>query len=546
VLKFSGRFIFAAEMKKGLLVFCCIALCFATNAQPLIGHPCCTQSEIGFEPCADTINILRRHEFYDIGVILPSWLHVVDPNYVAVIEGRVRSNLVNGSHGPHISHEDLPFYHYSHDVDFDILPDKTEDNRFQNYLPLLVYHKKDGDDTVLAQAVHVEWESGLGMCNRVNPLKDDNDAGRSGGFFSAGHELGDVIWNWPSVGDWVHVEGTYVWDRGHPPSEAEIHPPRLVAIKRSLPEQITIGDSSVKFASRLDIFGSGDGGALQNNRYNAKPFVRRVNMSSKDYEFTVRVDLTKPSPNAHLRYKLERRKSDTFSQYEMVEMNDDSGTAHITIPWRSKNANDLEIYARTIYVFWDEGKGSSTEEPVDIYKVKLTNLKFRHINDRLSKAEVRLFANIGSNWIFINDFCGKKGKILSKGLGKTYKHKWTLNNEFTICVPRGKSFRVYMSGWEVDGIDLLSGDILDPGSACDKKTKRFFKNRIFSIRNMLLKGCLDDEFGEISNLHAYDKLGRTDHFSNSPKEGKNDDPCPFSKFDLKDRYFLSYTIEKIN
>ena len=230
----------------------------------------------------------------------------------------------------------------------------------------------------------------------------------------------------------------------------------------------------------------------------------------------------------------------------MIETNDDSGSAHILIPWKTKNANDLEIYARTIYLYWDEGKGVDNELPVDIYKVKLTNLKLRHISDRASRAEFRLFANVGSEWIFVNDFHGKKGKILTRGLGKTRKHKWTLNNEFTVCVPRGKSFRVYMAGWEVDGVDLLAGKILDPNSPCDKKNKRFIKDKIFSIKNMLLKGCLDDEYGEISNLHSYDKLGRTDHFTNSPKEGRNDDPCPFSKYDLKDTYFLSYTIEKVN
>ncbi|HLP20157.1 MAG TPA: hypothetical protein VK174_07650 [Chitinophagales bacterium] len=515
-------------------------------AQPLSTNPCCTQSEEGFLPCRDTIDILRRHEFYDIGVILPSWLPIMSKDYIAILEGRVGSNLVNGTHGPHVSHEDLPFYHYSHDVDFDVIPDKTDDNRFTNYLPLLVYHKGEKNDTSLHNIVRCEWECGLGMCNKVNPLRYDNDAGRSGGFYTAGHELKDKIWNWPSVGDWVHVEGHYVWDRGHPPSEAEIHPPRFVAIKRSLAEQVVIGDSSVKFATRVDIFASGDGGALQNNRFNAPTYVQRVNMSSKDYEFTVKIDLPRPSPNAQLKYKLDRRKGDSFSQYELIEPNSDSATARVLIPWKTKNANDLEIYARTLYFYWDEGRGVAAELPVDIYKIKLSSLKFKYINDKLSKAEVRLFVNVGSDWVFLNDFHGKKGHILTKGLGKTYKHHWNLHNEFTVYVPRGKQFRVYISGWEVDGIDLLAGDILDPASACDKKTKRFFKNRIFSIQNMLLKGCLDDVYGEISNLHSFDKLGRIDYFTNSPHEGKNDDPCPFSKFDLKDRYFITYTIEKLN
>lgn len=525
------------------LLFLSIGLC---AQYPLNEHPFSTQSEEGFSPCRDTISMLKLHEFYDIGVILPSWLPIIDKNYVAVLEGKVSSNLTNGTHGPHVSHEDLPFYHYSHDVDFDVVPDKTDDNRYTNLLPYLVYKKKDGNDTVLHQIIRCEWESGIGMCNAVNPLRVPNDAGQSGGFFSAGHEPKQTFWNWPGIGDWVHVEGHYVWDRGHPPSEAEIHPPRFVGIKRVLPERILIGDSSVKYATRVDIFASGDGGALINNRFNSQSFVKRVNMSSKDYEFTVKIDLARPSANSQLKYTLTRHRADDFSQYEMVELNSDSGTAKITIPWKSKNANDLEIYARTIYFYWDEGKGIESELPVDIYKVKLTHLKFRYINDKLSKAEVRLFANVGSDWIFLNDFHGKKGKVLTKGLGKTRIHKWSLDNEFTVYVPRGKNFRVYMAGWEVDGIDLLAGDILDPNSPCDRKTKRFFKNRIFSIKNMLLKGCLDDEYGEISNLHSFDKLGRFDRFTNSPHEGKNEDPCPFSKYELKDRYFLSYTIEKIN
>jgi hypothetical protein len=518
-----------------------------TQAQyPLPVRCCSTQSEDGFSTCLDTISIFKFRQVYDLGVMLPSWIPIVDKNYIAVVEGRVPFNPVSGSHGPHVSSEDLPFYHYSHDVNFGVIPDQTADNRYTNLLPLMVYHNADGNDTILQNYLGIEWECGLGMCNRVNPLGSDNNAGRSGGFFSAGHEKGNLIWAWPTVGDWVHVEGHYVWDRGHPPSKAEIHPARFVATRRALPERIMIGDSSIKFATRVDIFASGDGGALLNNRYNSASFVKRVNMSSKDYEFTVSTDLPRPSANAKLRYTLTRHSGDNFSQYELVETNDDSATAKILIPWKTKNANDLEIYARTIYLYWDEGRGVRETLPVDIYKVKFTALKFRHINDHLSKAEVRLFANVGSDWIFLNDFYGKKDKILTKGLGKTRKHNWTLTNEFTVYVPRGKSFRVYLGGWEVDGVDFLAGDILDPNSPCDRKTKRFIKKKLFSIKNMLFKGCLDDNYGEITNLHSYDKLGRIDHFTNSPKEGKNDDPCPFSKFDLKDRVFLSYTIEKLN
>jgi hypothetical protein len=533
-------------MSKVLALFFLMALMGPCKAQaPLKNHPYSTQSEEGFSPCRDTFSILKNHLSYDIGIILPSWLPVVDRNYVGIMEGKVTYNPTDGSDGPHVYEEDLPFYHYSHDVNFDIIPDKTDDNRFTNMLPLLVYKRQPSNDTVMNTVMHCEWECGLAMANWINPIRADNDAGRSGGFFSAGHEMGDVIWNWPAPGDWAHVEGSYVWDRGHPPSNAELHPLRFVAFKRALPERVIIGDSSIKFATRIDIFASGDGGALQNNRYNAPKFVRRVNMSSKDYEFTAKIDLPRPSPGAHLRYTLTTHKGDNFSVGEIIQLNDDSGTVHVIVPWNSKNANDLEIYARTIDVYWDEGTGVAAAQPVDMYKVTLTNIHFRYLDEIITKAEVRLFASVGNDWIFVNDFFPKKGKILTKGLGKTYKHHWTLNNQFIVCVPRGKSFRVNMSGWEVDGVDMLFGKLLDPGSPCNRKTKHTFKASTFTFV-MFMRGCFDDNYGEITKLHNYNNLGKIDQFKNSPQTGFNDDPCPFSKYPLKDRVFLTYTIEKVN
>jgi hypothetical protein len=526
-----------------LVLSCAILAPIYTFAQDefLKQHPVSTQAEEGFSPCTDTIKILKKDRYYDIGVILPSWLPIIGEDYVAVLEGKVAFDANDGGGGPHITHEDLPFYHYSHDVNYNVIPDPTPDNRFTNYLPLLVYTREDGQkDTAMRNNIHVEWESGLGASNRSNPLFDANNKGYSGGFFSAGHEPGDVIWNWPTIGDWVHVEGHYVWDRGHPPAKAEIHPARFVAIKRFLPEQANTA-SGQKLSTRVDIFASGDGGALQNNRYNSPPFVKRVNMSSKDYEFLVSNSLPKPSAGAVLKYVVQKRKGDTFGKEERIEQVNDS-TIKIVVPWNSKNVNDLAVYARTVYLYWDEG---NTTAKVDVYKVKLTGLKIKKLDEQLSKAEIRLFANVGSDWIMVNDFHGRKGKTLTKGLGKTRKKAWEFNNEFTVTVPRGKFFRVSMSGWEADGINLLMGDLMDQNCGCDKKAKRFFKTKIFSITNMVFKGCLDDEYGEISQIHKPADLGRYSQFSNSPQEGINEDPCPFSKYPLKDRYFLFYTIEKV-
>lgn len=527
-----------------------IALCFcslvASAQYPLIEHPISTQAEEGFSSCQDTIKILQRMEPYDLGVVLPEWAPIVNDSFVAVIEGSVMFDTRDGRKGPHVSHEDFPFFHYSHDLNFNLLPDVTDDNRYTNFLPYLVY-KRDGNqrDTALRNNMHVEWETGLGVNNRINPFRRLNDAGTSAGFATAGHKTGDVIWNWPGINDHAHVEGHYIWDRGHPPAKAEIHPARFMAFTRQLPEFINVSDGSRKVCTRVDIFGNGDGGALKNNRSDVPGFVEKTMMKSKDYEYLVTHHIPRPSSTAVLRHFVHKRPGDTFTDDELVDVVNDS-VVKVLIPWKWENVSDTAVYARTIYLYWDEKLGVSEADSFDLYRVKLTQLQFKKLSERASKASFRIYVNVGNDWIFLNDFHGKNGKVLSKGLGHTRKKTWALNNEFNVCLPRGKQFRVFMCGYEVDGIDLLTGDLLNQKSPCDKSVKSFFRKRIFSIKNMLLKGCMDDNLGEISQLFSADNLLRYNRITDSPDEGENEDPCPFSEYPLKDRVFLSYTIEKIN
>src|SRR4051812_30962835 len=124
-------------MKKVTALFLVVAFNAAIAQPQLVINPCSTRADEGFSPCRDTFSILKRHLPYDLGMMLPSWLPIIDKNYVAVAEGKVIYNLVDGTNGPHVFEEDLPFCHYTHDVNFDIIPDKTADNRFTNLLPLL-------------------------------------------------------------------------------------------------------------------------------------------------------------------------------------------------------------------------------------------------------------------------------------------------------------------------------------------------------------------------------------------------------------------------
>jgi hypothetical protein len=514
------------------------------SAQPLLRHPISTEAEVGNEPCRDTIKVLKRTEFYDIGVVLPSWQPIVNENYVAVLEGSVVYNTKHGGDGPLISHEDYPLYHYTHDVNFNVAPDRTDDNRFTNLLPLMVYKNKGHEDTALRSVIHVEWECGIANYNKHNPFKHIMDKGNSAGFFSAGHKRGDVLWAWPSIGDWVHVEGHYVWDRGHPPAKAEIHPARFVATKRQLPEKIEVENSSPKFATRIDIFASGDGGALVNNRAESPYWVQRVKMSGKDYSFTVHHSLPKPSASAKLKYQLLERNGHSFTASEAVVVNDSAGSVTVFIPWKEQQVSDLAVFAKTVFLYWDEGNGVATDFKIQEYDVKLTQLEYKKLSEKGGKAELRMFANVGSHWVLLNDFFSSKGKVLSRGLGKTTKRNWQLSNSFKVFVPDAKKFRVYAAGWEADGVDRLMGQVVDQCQPCTPKTKRFFKKKMINIA-MALGGCFDDRIGEATKLHAPTDLLNYNYFKSAPTEGENEDVCPFSKHDLKDRYFINYTIESI-
>lgn len=511
------------------------------QAQWLDTNPFSTAADTCFSACPDTLRLLNLQRVYDLGVILPSWAPVVGSWHVSELEGTVLSREADGSDGPHVSHEDLPFYHYTHDFVVNIVPDSTPDRRYLNLLPMLVSNKFGKQDTLMRRNIHCEWESGLGARNPGNIMNRDNDFGRSGGFFSKGHERRDILWHWPSIGDWMHIEGKLVWDRGHPPAKTEIHPMQFTAVRRRLPAVLPGTDSTP--ALRIDVFAHGDGGALWNNRKDVPSFVRPMPMSVKDYSFTLRNLPAAPSSGALLKYKVIRQKGDNFSAGEIIEDLQGKGELRIRIPWKTAGVNDTCLYARTIYVYWDD----TTAASVPLYRVTLEALEMRRLNEKAGAAEPRFYVDVAGQWIFLNDFFGKGNRILSAGLGKTRKKKWKMNLSFLVSAGEQDRFRVMAYGYERDGVDLLMGNLFDPESECNTRVKRYLKSRMFSIGKMLMKGCMDDQFGAAGSMHGRMEVGQSLQFRIGPneKQGKNEDPCPGSKYSLKDRFFLSYRIERL-
>lgn len=519
---------------------------------------CSAESERCNCPCIDTIKILYFKSLGDINNIFPAWLPVVDARTVVALEGYVVPNTNGNLDYTHVSAEDFPLNHYTHDVSFDVKPDSTSDNRYTNLLAKKDYHKtidgKEQIDTVIDPFIHVEWESGLAAGNKLNPAYEANKKGNSFGFFSAGHERKDVIWNWPTIGDWVHVEGLWIWDRGHPPSRTEIHPMRLVATRRNLPELINIPNKEAKiFATRMDLFASGDGGALNNNRKNVPDYVEKVRMSDKDYSFNIRIELPRPSENSKLSYIIKDQKGNTYTGKMHIDIFSHGDSiikkpfVHIEIPW--KNLSDTLILAKTIYVYWDEGNGVSSDYKISSYKVTINHLRFRKMKENFTKSEFRVFMEVGGNWIFFNEFANSKN-IIDGGLGNTFRKKWPANNQFIVHVPDDKKLRVYTGGWEGDGIDRIMGSLMHPYSPCNVKTKLEVQAKLFTVYPVTWSGCLDDFIGEVEDFHKGSELKNIQQFE-TPSTGGEDkegtkDPCPCSSSNQKDIFRIRYTIEKLN
>jgi hypothetical protein len=432
----------------------------------------------------------------ELGKVLPEWLPVPDPRNPAILEGIVVEH-------PKVSFEDMPINHYTHDVCFQVVPDSTPDRRYQNLLGIRVFENGSEQEQ---QTIEVEWECGLGASNDGNPLAGQNRLGIGMQFFAGGyHARRDTIWNWPTTDDWVHVEGNWIWDRGHPPSKTEIHPPRLVAIRRALPACVVSKYSGrLVFATRIDIFASADGGALWNNFSDAPAFVQRVPINDRDYIFDMEHRLSRPSPAAKLRWHEDVHNGDSFDapvtitdfpvgkpDYAMPYIN-------IQIPWKSKNQPDTRIFARTIYVYWDEGNGIHQSIPVRKVLVDIKGLEVKKTHD-IGDGEYRAFVEVGGNWLFANEFMNVNN-VLDEGLGDVGGDSFNpINKEFAIYLLPGQRFRVHAGGWEADGVNDVFGKLIDPYASYDESSRVWFDDNL--VTDMVgLSGSEDDPIGEVNTF----------------------------------------------
>ncbi|MGB0368549.1 MAG: hypothetical protein ACPGD8_04040 [Flavobacteriales bacterium] len=529
-----------------------VILCFQLSAlaQDKFSYPndlrFSTEAEEGYYPCWDTMKVYMFKNIVDLRLILPAWRPVIDHQEVSVLEGQIMP--IPGHEGyafgvPHVSFEDLPLYHYTHDFSFNVFPDEGYRNLLSRYIKLS--QDEDGNevrDTVVRDWVHCEWESGLAAGNRGNKHTAACEVGGTAGFASAGHERYDVIWNWPTAGDWVHVEGLWIWDRGHPPAKTEIHPMRFLATRRNLPDLIKAESGDSVFATRIDLYGNGDGSAFYNNQ-DTGSWAHPVKMSSKDYNLTVKQTLPKPSENAEIKYKLVTQKGNSYSGAITLKPRD-SGDLDISIPWKSAGLADTLVLAKTLFLYWDEGNGTHQDYKINSYSVNFESFKVRRLSEPvLGRAELRVFMDVGGQYIFFNEFATKKDNILKKGIGKTYRRKWKIDNSFTVHVPEDRKFRVYVGGWEADGAEKIMGHIIDQNSECTSALKNKINDLMLDPTPMGYAGCEDDNIGEAIMFHSGNMEGQPTHYLIKGDGKPYKENCPFGEHNPVDFHRLEYSIQ---
>lgn len=502
-----------------------------------------SESEVGCYPCLDTMKIFMFKHVADLRPMLPSWRPVVSHDTLVILEGRVMpfDNHIGPSWGvPHISWEDLPLYHYTHDLGFNVWPDQGYRNLMSRYVNIELNDEgEEIRDTVIRPYVHCEWETGLAAGNKGNPASDSTRFGSSFGFATEGHQRHDVIWNFPTIDDWVHLEGLWIWDRGHPPARTEVHPIRFMAIRRNLPEKI-VAENQPRYATRIDVFANGDGSPFYNN-WDTSAFVHPVYMAEKDYTFVVRNTLARPEGST-LSFQLKTRKGHTFLDNATVDIYEGTDSARVTIPWKTLDRPNSAVFAQTVYLYWD-GETSTTEEITD-YQVSLEKYRVRRLSEIwfLNRAELRIFFNVGSDYIFFNEFATKRKDIIRRGLGKTNKRRWKVDQQFNVSVPSNRRFRVYASGWEADGVDKILGHIIDQNSPCTPEVKQYIDDKMLDPRPVGWGGCEDDNMGEATRYHTGSESGGEFLIKGEGKPYVEN--CPFGNRTPIDFHRLEYTITR--
>jgi hypothetical protein len=330
---------------------------------------------------------------------------------------RVLEGEVVAGHPPH---GDFYFNHDTEDHDFFVFPDDHNllaNDPTANYHSLLGSGNFETGEPKEWGRIEVEWEYGAHTWN---------DAADSGYY-------GFPTWAWPNIGDRVHVEGFWIFDCGHEPFRAEIHPAWMVVTYRNAMQSNMARGSNRKGAvaalgpddrdmgrvSRADVFISSFGGEAVDNIFDDDDFYgpdccgtedwwQPVNR--KDYDFDI-IAPPSPSPGAELVWTVLEPPSSyvrppgavepTFTIAPFTRANGSGEAVHVHVNFSAVPDSNYLLFAKTILVGYD------VKEPeVRHYKVTFNSVYTYDDQEGPSQAEYSVWAHSGEQNIYIRNSNG--------------------------------------------------------------------------------------------------------------------------------------------
>ena len=246
-----------------------------------------------------------------------------------------------------------------------------------------------------------------------------------------------------------------------------------------------------------------------------------------------------------MKWHLVDQKGNTFNHPIIVKFHSPEDSAvTIHIPWQTAGVSDTSVLAKTLFLYWDEGNGVPESYRIHSYSVNLEKLWIRRLSEVffLTPAELRMFADVGGQYIFINEHVSNSKDILRHGFGKTIRKRWKINKSMTVHVPEDRSFRVYVGGWEADGVDKVMGHIVDQNSDCSHNVKARINDLMLDPSPVGYGGCEDDNMGESVMFHSPSDLREVGSYLSVGNGNPYKENCPFGNRTPVNFHQLEYSI----
>lgn len=407
---------------------------------------------------------------------------IADEGWVWVDPSRKFRSVSGRVTGSHVAYNDTPANHNSHDHNTNILIDAGYEDL------LSIVNHDDPDDPRAVDTIEVEWEIGA----------------------KPGEKKGDGLnptfpkWAWPSVGDRVWVNGSWIFDCGHPTEEivgytnlpnlppipiivkhyrSEIHPGRAIAVMRDQARALPGTGNIAVPVTATDLYVHGRGGFVVEQLNCGMGIIidgmpgtgdhdgcpTKTSPIAANFAFDVCVPAQPASGGATLVWDVQDGPGNTVgvapditeaaAAGACVAPFDTQKMLHVVVPLAGTGVAPEEVYARKIYAGWVGG----LQPELRHFKVTLKRMDLHDDQDiDPGDGELSFFwMNVNRadrEWIRLSDFANGNMNDYDDDhlLGDGFMN--FTNAVFDFYVRPGQNFTISANGYDQDCYDGSFGD----------------------------------------------------------------------------------------